>query len=102
MTEQKLAEELSKELEERRDNFVWMTSHELRTPLTVIIGYIDFLENMVNEIDYDSRKKIFETINSNLRRLERLTDEVSLLAQLERGIFNIDKKWTMVKFPCNF
>lgn len=92
ITEQKLAEELSKELEQRRDNFVWMTSHELRTPLTVIIGYIDFLENMVNEIDYESRKKIFQTINNNLRRLERLTDEVSLLAQLERGIFKIDKK----------
>ncbi|MFX0150289.1 MAG: PAS domain S-box protein [Candidatus Hodarchaeota archaeon] len=89
ITERKITEQVRLELEQRRDNFVWMTSHELRTPLTVIFGYIDFLQKNVSNIVQDQQNKILETIRSNLHRLERLTDQVSLLAQFKYGTFNI-------------
>ncbi len=91
ITEQKQAEIIRKELEERREKFIWMTSHELRTPLTVITGYFDFLEKHNNDLDQDRQEKIKSTIKSNLKRLEHLIDEVSLIAQFEQGIFTIQE-----------
>jgi PAS domain S-box-containing protein len=91
ITDQKQAQKMQKELEQHRENFIWMASHELRTPLTVITGYIDFLTDKIDNIDHIRREKIFKIIRNSLGRLERLTNEVSLLAQLERGIFKIKK-----------
>lgn len=88
----KKAELIRKELEQRRENFIWMTSHEIRTPLTVISGYIDFLEKNLDDFSFSRRIRIFGTIKNNLKRLEKLTGQVSLIAQLERGIFIINKK----------
>ncbi|UCG04387.1 MAG: PAS domain-containing sensor histidine kinase [Candidatus Heimdallarchaeota archaeon] len=87
ITERREAEKVRRELEHRRDNFIWMASHELRTPLTVIIGYIDFLEDHLGRIEPDRQEKIFEAIRNSLTRLERLTDDVSIIAQLQRGVF---------------
>jgi PAS domain S-box-containing protein len=92
ITERKKTEKLRKELEERRDNFVWMTSHELRTPLTVIRGYIDLLLMNLGEIKENKQEKILKTILSNLQRLERLTDQVSLIAQFQYGTFKIQRQ----------
>jgi PAS domain S-box-containing protein len=91
ISQQKKTELVQKELEHRRENFIWMTSHEIRTPLTVISGYIDFMGKHLDDINLGKRIRIFGTIKSNLRRLERLTSQVSLIAQLERGIFGINK-----------
>ncbi|MFX1505820.1 MAG: PAS domain S-box protein [Promethearchaeota archaeon] len=92
ITERKKTEKLRRELEHRRDNFVWMTSHELRTPLTVIRGYIDLLLMNLGEIKENKQEKILKTILSNIQRLERLTDQVSLLAQFQYGTFKIQKQ----------
>ncbi len=59
---QKRAEIVRKELEERREKFIWMTSHELRTPLTVIVGYFEFLEKHLTELDQDRQEKIISRI----------------------------------------
>jgi PAS domain S-box-containing protein len=92
ITERKRTEKLKIELEERRDNFVWMTSHELRTPLTVILGYIDLLQRNLQNISHDQQEKILGIIRKNVRRLEKLTDQVSLIAQFKEGIFQITEK----------
>ncbi|MFX0208628.1 MAG: PAS domain S-box protein [Candidatus Hodarchaeota archaeon] len=92
ITERKKTEKLRRELEDRRDNFVWMTSHELRTPLTVIRGYIDLLLMNLGEIKANKQEKILKTILSNIQRLERLTDQVSLIAQFQYGTFKIQKQ----------
>lgn len=92
ITDRKKTEKLRRELEKRRDNFVWMTSHELRTPLTVIRGYIDLLLMNRGEIEGNKQEKILKTILNNLQRLERLTDQVSLIAQFQYGTFKIQKQ----------
>lgn len=89
ITERKKAERLNKELEERRDNFIWMTSHELRTPLTVILGFTDLLWKKHIRISQDQQDKVYRIIRNNLNRLERLTDQVSLIAQFKHGTFQI-------------
>jgi PAS domain S-box-containing protein len=91
ITDRAKAERAREELEQRRDSFVWMTSHELRTPLTVLTGYSDFLLEHFNDL---SQKRIMDILNvmkSNLERLERLTDKVSTIGQIEQGIFEIEK-----------
>ncbi|MFX1518265.1 MAG: ATP-binding protein, partial [Promethearchaeota archaeon] len=92
ISERKKAERIRKELEEHRENFIYMTTHELRTPLTVIGGYCDFLSEHDKFIDRPRREKIYSILKSNVNRLERLTQDVSHIVQLERGEFLIEKE----------
>ncbi|MFW9903828.1 MAG: PAS domain S-box protein [Candidatus Thorarchaeota archaeon] len=92
ITQQKEAEMVRKELEQRRENFIYMTSHELRTPLTVISGYCDFLDKHDQFIDQDRRDKIISVMKSNVRRLERLTEDVVQVAQIVKEQFQVTKR----------
>ncbi|MFX1505966.1 MAG: PAS domain S-box protein [Promethearchaeota archaeon] len=99
ITQQKEAELVRRELEQRRENFIYMASHELRTPLTVISGYCDFLDKHDQFIDHDRRDKIISVMKSNVHRLERLTEDVAQVAQIEKEQFQVSKK----EFDlCNF
>ncbi|MFX1515491.1 MAG: PAS domain S-box protein [Promethearchaeota archaeon] len=91
ITNRMKAETTRKELEQRRDSFVWMTSHELRTPLTVLTGYCDFLLEHLNDLAQKRITNILGVMKNNLDRLERLTSKVSTIGQIERGIFEIEK-----------
>lgn len=87
----KKTEKIRLELEQRRENFVWMTNHELRTPLTVISGYTDFLLKNINQIDHDQQNKILVTIQRNINRLMKLTEQVAKIAQFNNRIFELKK-----------
>ncbi|MFX0206225.1 MAG: PAS domain S-box protein [Candidatus Hodarchaeota archaeon] len=91
ITEQKKAEKAREDLEQKRENFVWMTSHEIRTPLTVLIGYCSFLSEHINDLSQKRISKILSVMKNNLDRLERLTVKVSSIGQIELGIFEIEK-----------
>ena len=92
ITHQKEAELVRRELEQRRENFIYMASHELRTPLTVISGYCDFLEKHDQFIDHNRRDKIVSVMKNNVHRLERLTEDVAQVAQIEKEQFQVSKK----------
>ncbi|MFX1284260.1 MAG: PAS domain S-box protein [Promethearchaeota archaeon] len=81
-----------KEAEEKRINFIKMTSHELRNPLAVISAYCDFLERHDKFIDLERRAEIYNSLRSNVNRLERLTEDISQVARIEQGRFEIEKK----------
>ncbi len=81
-----------KEAEQKRINFITMTSHELRNPLAVISGYCDFLERHDKFIDDNRRREIYNSLRSNVNRLERLTEDISQVVRIEQGRFQIDKK----------
>jgi PAS domain S-box-containing protein len=91
ITDRKKTENIKRDLEQRRENFVWMTSHELRTPLTVISGYTDFLLKNINQVDPDQQNKILVTIKRNINRLMNLTEQVAQLAQFNHGTFETKK-----------
>jgi two-component system phosphate regulon sensor histidine kinase PhoR len=64
-----------------RQNFVANVSHELRTPLTVVNGY---LETMIDkEQPEDLRLSLIEKLDSPMRRMQSLVDDLLLLTQLE-------------------
>ncbi len=67
---------------EQRD-FVANVSHELRTPLTSIIGYVETV------IDHETLSApsidFLETVLKNASRMQRLTEDLLLLSQVERA-----------------
>ena len=77
VTEQKRADEL-------RDVFVGMLSHELRTPVTAIYGGSQVLRR--EHVDDATRAEIIGDIISESERLERLVENLLVLARAERHV----------------
>lgn len=71
-------------LETIRQDFVANVSHELRTPLTVIHGYIESLLMQYNNDPH--LRKIFEQMFQQSTRMERLIEDLLLLARLENDL----------------
>jgi PAS domain S-box-containing protein len=71
-----------KQADEIRDVFVGMLSHELRTPVTAIFGGSQLLRRP--NLDEASRRDIVEDIISESERLERLVENLLVLARAER------------------
>src|SRR5439155_15380879 len=77
ITERKQAEEL-------RDVFVGMLSHELRTPVTAIYGGSQVLRR--DHVDEATRHEIIGDIITESERLERLVENLLVLARAERNV----------------
>ena len=73
-----------KQADELRDVFLGMLSHELRTPVTSIFGGSQLLRRP--QLDEDSRREIVEDIISESERLERLVENLLVLARAERHV----------------
>ncbi len=70
--------------EKTRRDFIANVSHELRTPLTSISGYVETL--LEDEMDLPEHAREFMTIiRKNARRVNRLTEDLLALAQVESG-----------------
>lgn len=70
----------TKELAERKKEFVANLAHELKTPLTAIKG---FLETLENENLSQEGKNYLKIIQRNTGRLVRLVEDLSRLSELE-------------------
>ena len=68
------------ETEARRVELIGVVAHELRTPLVGVRGYAEALTDGV----FDARRAAPEIIRE-VRRLERLVDDLSLLTRAESG-----------------
>ena len=66
----------------RQREFVADASHELRTPLTVARGEIDL---MTREAEGDERLHL-ETVGRELRRMDRLVNDMLILAGADDGV----------------
>lgn len=73
-----------KRFESMRSDFVANVSHELRTPLTAIRGYIETLLQTPPADPGDSRQ-FLEIIDRHSDRLNRLTEDLLTLSDLESG-----------------
>jgi signal transduction histidine kinase len=72
--------EESKRLEKIKKDFITNVSHELKTPLTAIKGFIETLED---EIDDPDNKHYIEIISRNTDRLINIVQDLLLLTELE-------------------
>ena len=68
-----------KNIEKVKKDFVVNVSHELRTPLTAIKGYVETIED---EID-DKNRNYIEIIKRNTDRLVNIVNDLLLLSELE-------------------
>lgn len=70
-------------LEAVRRDFVANVSHELRTPLTVISGFVETLED--DELPPELRRQFLGMVASNVRRMQRIVDDLLDLSRIESG-----------------
>jgi signal transduction histidine kinase len=76
--------ERNKELEDiikERDLLIGIVSHELRTPLTTIFGNAHLLLRRLEDLDEDSRTRAINDIRTEAERLNRLVENMLLLAR---------------------
>ena len=86
-----LSEELSTYLgklarmEKTRRDFVANVSHELRTPITIIRGYIEIIQDNLNDphADEEVNKRYCELISKETQRLERLVRALLDISRLQ-------------------
>ncbi|MFP5228583.1 MAG: sensor histidine kinase [Acidobacteriota bacterium] len=71
-------------VEKTRRDFIANVSHELRTPLTSISGYVETLLEDDMELP-DHAREFMAIILKNARRVNRLTEDLLALAQVESG-----------------
>ena len=82
------------ELEERNEELDALSrtmAHDLKTPLTSIIGFADMLQSLHDTLPAEALKQSLETIASNGRKMDKLIDELLLLAGL-RQVEEVDFK----------
>ena len=73
-----------KQADELRDVFVGMLSHELRTPVTAIYGGSQVLRR--DNVDEATKREIISDIIAESERLERLVENLLVLARAERHV----------------
>jgi signal transduction histidine kinase len=68
-----------------KDEFLGMVSHELKTPITTIFGNAEVLRLRGDRIPAGSRQEALADIANDAGRLNRIIDNLLVLARLERG-----------------
>lgn len=76
------------QVERTQRDFVANVSHELRTPLTSISGYVETLLDHEHTISEQGRE-FLETILKNATRMNRLTEDLLVMAQVEAASVNL-------------
>ncbi|MCX7990538.1 MAG: ATP-binding protein [Proteobacteria bacterium] len=71
-----------KRVERMQADFTANVSHELKTPITVLKGYIDTLEEEIDE----NKKRIVNILKKHIDRLSALVSDVLLLSRLDSRI----------------
>jgi signal transduction histidine kinase len=64
-----------------RDLLLGIISHEIRTPITTIFGNAQMLLRRLEDLDVDSRTRVISDIREEAERLNRLVENMLLLAR---------------------
>lgn len=73
------------ELNRQKDDFVASVSHELRTPLAVMLGSMGTIERLDARLTDEQRTQLVDTAIEQGGRLQRLIDELLLVAAAEHS-----------------
>ncbi len=78
------------ELNKRKSEFVASIAHELRTPLTSIRGAVDFLSQVMKNVESgvnDERlNQVFSIIQRNLKKITRMINDLLDIERIEAGM----------------
>ena len=83
--------EALEQIEERRIRLIGNVAHELRTPLTALAGYLEGLMDGLFPSDPDT----FDQMYREIRRLQRLIDDLQTLSRIEAGDIHLE----IVSYP---
>ena len=72
---------------ERERQFLLSVGHDLRTPLTTIGGYVEALEDGID--DPEEIVRVASVMGAEHRRLRRLIEDVMVLARLDNAEFGV-------------
>jgi len=78
-------------LEEIRRNFVSDFSHEVRTPLTGLRSAVESFELAGEQMTAEEEQQLRRIMTRQLRRIERLVDDLSELSNIESGALRLEK-----------
>ena len=74
-----------------KDHFIATAAHDLKTPLTSIVGYTELLvDGSVGELEAE-QKQFLQVVDRNARRLERMVDDLVLMAKIDAGTLRLDR-----------
>ncbi|MFX0152488.1 MAG: sensor histidine kinase, partial [Candidatus Hodarchaeota archaeon] len=73
-----------------RKKFTEFATHEFRTPLTVIKGFIELLETRNTNLSEEQIHNCHKIINTNFERLNRLLNDISDIAKLNRDDLSLE------------
>ncbi len=76
--------------DEIRDRFIGVLSHELRTPITSIFGGSQVLLHRGGQLDPQTRDALLEDVAAESERLQRMIENLLILARVERGAEVVD------------
>lgn len=79
------------DLNHQKDDFIATVSHELRTPLAVILGSVQTLDRLNETISSTQRAQLFDMTAVQGARLQRLIDELLLVAAAEHAAVPIER-----------
>jgi signal transduction histidine kinase len=86
-----LALALQVDLNRQKDDFIAAVSHELRTPLAVMLGSVHTLDRLDGRMPAAQRAQLFDMTVDQGGRLQRLIDELLLVAAAEHANVPLDR-----------
>lgn len=84
------ANELLREVDRLKSEFLSMVSHELRTPLTAILGYTDLLLRQIHGPLSQRQLHYQRSVRIGAKRLLALVNDLLDLSRLEGGRFEVN------------
>lgn len=90
------------EIDHMKDDFISMASHELKSPLTAMQGYVELLEDDLNEKEMTDNKKeeighYVQQIGSSTKRLRELVEDLLEVSRLQQNRIPINVSEISVK-----
>lgn len=90
ITERKRVEEILRESDQRKDEFLAMLGHELRNPLTPISNVAKILS--LRPLDESTLNWASEVLNRNASHITQLVDDLLDVSRITRGLVKIQRK----------
>jgi K+-sensing histidine kinase KdpD len=84
-TQAQETQEVLRELNAIKDEFVGMVSHELRTPITTVFSGARFLRSRAGTLDEQTAREVLDDIEQEAARLELIVENLLALARQEAG-----------------
>ncbi|MCA9961884.1 MAG: hypothetical protein KC443_22755 [Anaerolineales bacterium] len=85
------ANEQLQRLDQMKSLFLSMAAHDLRSPLTAVAGYTELLQKNGEMVSPTKRSEFLTIIQTQVKRLNRLIDDILNLDQIERGLLQIER-----------